>query len=267
MSVVFYSFFLRVQILLPYKRKGRASVLYTFVPAYLWAKVGLKLLFRIPSIWANFAHFCWISFAFSHSQPRYLNFCTYCKHFLYTKVHILQGSALKLPPSQIFLVIFPFQNFLLFFVIWMLLSTSGSEVHSVTYPTQTPIVICPCCSVPKLMRLWGPSHSGGTVPSYMEEMPQNMAVQRLQGGSPTTGLPSSRLVTYPRELIITFKPQCKDLHSHTLYSFNTTACPSTVSTVTAVYLSHILETGICLWLTERLLQTYRLVLRHTTEDV
>jgi hypothetical protein len=38
----------------------------------------------------------------------------------------------------------------------------------------------------------------------------NTPVQRLKGGKPTTGLPSSRLVTCHRELSITFKPQCKD---------------------------------------------------------
>jgi len=124
----------------------------------------------------------------------------------------------------------------------MLLSTKGIEVHSVTFPTQTPIVICPCCNVPKLMRFWGLSHSGRTVPSYMEEIPQNMSVQRLQGGSPTTALPSSRLVTYLRELSINFKPQCTDPHTVT----HTTTCPSAVITVTAVYDSHILETGMFL---------------------
>jgi len=37
-----------------------------------------------------------------------------------------------------------------------------------------------------------------------------MPAQRLKGGKSTTGLPSSRLVTCPRELNITFKPQCND---------------------------------------------------------
>jgi hypothetical protein len=35
-------------------------------------------------------------------------------------------------------------------------------------------------------------------------------VQRLKGGNPTTGLPSSRLVNRPNELRVTFKPQRKD---------------------------------------------------------
>ena len=31
-----------------------------------------------------------------------------------------------------------------------------------------------------------------------------------KSGNPTTGQPSRRLATHPRELNITFKPQCKD---------------------------------------------------------
>ena len=58
------------------------------------------------------------------------------------------------------------------------------------------------------MRLWVPSPSSVTVPSYAEEMPQNMPVQRLKYGNPTTGLPSSRFVTCPSELKTTFMPQC-----------------------------------------------------------
>jgi hypothetical protein len=48
------------------------------------------------------------------------------------------------------------------------------------------------------------------VPSSVEEMLQNMQVQRLTGGNLTTGLPSGRLITHPSELNITFTPQCKD---------------------------------------------------------
>jgi len=43
---------------------------------------------------------------------------------------------------------------------------------------------------------------GVTVPSYAEEIVQNMPVQGLKGGNPTTELLSSRLVTHPRELNI-----------------------------------------------------------------
>jgi len=52
------------------------------------------------------------------------------------------------------------------------------------------------------MRLGGPSRSGISVPLSTEEMLQ-MAVQRLEGGNPTTELPFGILVTHPRELNIT----------------------------------------------------------------
>jgi len=41
-------------------------------------------------------------------------------------------------------------------------------------------------------------------------MLRNTPVQRLEGGNPTTELPSGRLVTRPREISIIFGPQCKD---------------------------------------------------------
>jgi hypothetical protein len=49
-------------ILLPegpnFASMGRASAFYTFILEYFWTKVGLKVLFRIHSILANFANFC-----------------------------------------------------------------------------------------------------------------------------------------------------------------------------------------------------------------
>jgi len=48
------------------------------------------------------------------------------------------------------------------------------------------------------------------VPSTAGEMLQNRTVQRLKGGNPTAGLPIGWPVTCPRELSVTFKPQCKD---------------------------------------------------------
>lgn len=39
---------------------------------------------------------------------------------------------------------------------------------------------------------------------------QSTPVQRLEGDNPTAGLPSSRLVTHPRDLSGTFKLQHKD---------------------------------------------------------
>jgi hypothetical protein len=86
---------------------GMASALYTFILENFWTKVGLKVLFRIPSI----------------------------------------------------------EKILLVFVEYLF-----------------------------------PSH---------RKMLQNMPVQRPKGSIPTNGLPSSRLVTNPKELSITFKPQCK----------------------------------------------------------
>jgi hypothetical protein len=67
-----------------------------------------------------------------------------------------------------------------------------------------------------------PSYSGATVTSSPEEMPQNIPVQRLKGGNFTTGLPSDRLVTQPRELSIIFSdcvprcvPQCVIIQPNT----------------------------------------------------
>ena len=74
-------------------------------------------------------------------------------------------------------------------------------MHEVATPTQTP-------SLPTLNEAVGTESQRITVPSA-EEMLQSTAVQWLKGGNPTTGLPSGRLVIRPRELNITFTPQCK----------------------------------------------------------
>jgi hypothetical protein len=60
----FLSLLLRVQISLPYKGMGSTSPLYTFILANFWTNFGIKLLFRIQSVWENFASFCWIFFHF-----------------------------------------------------------------------------------------------------------------------------------------------------------------------------------------------------------
>jgi hypothetical protein len=60
-SFFFKSFFVRVQITLAYKRMWKAGAFCTDILENFWSKVGLNALFRIPSIWANFASFCWIS--------------------------------------------------------------------------------------------------------------------------------------------------------------------------------------------------------------
>jgi hypothetical protein len=49
-----------------------------------------------------------------------------------------------------------------------------------------------------------------TLPSFAEEMLQDTLVQWVKGGSPTIGLPSSKLVISVRALNIIFKPHCRD---------------------------------------------------------
>ena len=50
---VSFSFFLRVQISLAYKRMGRASVLYTFILENFWTEAGIKVLCIVPSTWTH----------------------------------------------------------------------------------------------------------------------------------------------------------------------------------------------------------------------
>jgi len=47
-----------------------------------------------------------------------------------------------------------------------------------------------------------------------------MPVYRLKGGNTTTGLHSGRLVTRPRELHITFKPQCYNNRTAKLMNYS-----------------------------------------------
>jgi hypothetical protein len=46
------------------RRMRSASALYIFILEDFWTKVGLNVLFRIPSIWTNLATFLWKSFSF-----------------------------------------------------------------------------------------------------------------------------------------------------------------------------------------------------------
>jgi len=55
-------FFLRVQISPPYKRMATAIALNTLIVENFWTKISLKVLFRIPSIWANFTSFWEVTF-------------------------------------------------------------------------------------------------------------------------------------------------------------------------------------------------------------
>ena len=68
-------------------------------------------------------------------------------------------------------------------------------------------------------RSWQLYHVSITVPSFAEEMPQNVPVQRLKGGNPTTGLPSNRLVTHSRDLSVPFKLQFKDNRTANLTNY------------------------------------------------
>ena len=61
---VFYLFIWGSKFRFHIEEWGGASALYTFILESFWTKVGLKVLFRIPSIWKNSASFCWISFHF-----------------------------------------------------------------------------------------------------------------------------------------------------------------------------------------------------------
>jgi hypothetical protein len=56
-------------------------------------------------------------------------------------------------------------------------------------------------------------------------MLQNTPVQMLNGGNPTTRLPSCRIVTHPRKISITFKPQCKDNRTTNVTTNYGTASP------------------------------------------
>jgi len=77
------------------------------------------------------------------------------------------------------------------------------------YPNS--ILTCQWCNLPSLTRLCGPCNNSVTVPSSAEGVLQNTPVQRLKSGNPTTGLPSGRLATRPRELSSTFK-QAKQVY-------------------------------------------------------
>jgi hypothetical protein len=60
MSVVFLSFFVRVQISHPHTRMGTSNALYKFILENSRTEVDFKMLFQIPSSWANFASFFWL---------------------------------------------------------------------------------------------------------------------------------------------------------------------------------------------------------------
>ena len=98
---------LSVQILIPYTRMWAAGALQLIFGDF-WTKVGLKLLFKTPSIWENVYSICWNLFQFH----RIFHNCIY--KILYKCYpqwcNNLLGLVLKMPSSQIFLVIFPLQK-------------------------------------------------------------------------------------------------------------------------------------------------------------
>jgi hypothetical protein len=60
MSVGFFLFFYGLKFRFHIKELRDNFIIEIFC-----TKIGLKVLFRIPSIWENFAGFCWISFSFT----------------------------------------------------------------------------------------------------------------------------------------------------------------------------------------------------------
>jgi hypothetical protein len=117
-------FLLRPQISLPYKRMGRSSWLYTFVPENFWTKIGLKIMFRVPSIWEIYAYFfveCPV-----HFRRKFQNWNAWLVNICYPlRFYILLGLVLKIPPSRIILWYFHSTVFSPpCFVMWILLSVN-----------------------------------------------------------------------------------------------------------------------------------------------
>ena len=59
--ILLASLALIVQVSLPYKKTGRASVLYSFIVVYLRVFCGLNTLFKIPVIFKKLFHLLSIS--------------------------------------------------------------------------------------------------------------------------------------------------------------------------------------------------------------
>jgi hypothetical protein len=86
---------------------------YILIFEDFWTKVGLEVLFKISSIWENFNCICWNLF---HFRRTFDNWIYKILHVCYPQwSYIFLGLVLKMPSSQIFLVIFRFQNPLLYF--------------------------------------------------------------------------------------------------------------------------------------------------------
>jgi len=182
------------------KEWGRASALYTFVLENFCTKVGLKVLFRIPSIWENLSTFCWIFFSLLQkiSKHKHLKCFTCCKHLLSATILNLTGSCSKIDIVSEFSGDMYIPKCLLCCVMWILLS--------VNYPLNH--------------LLWLNCLQKGEC-LFLYWLLQNTPVKRLKVGTLTIGLLSGRLVTRPRALSIAFKPQYKANRRASRYHINT----------------------------------------------
>ena len=114
----------------------------------------------------------------------------------------MHGVTMKMS-SQMLLVIFVFQNCLLF----RKLNTPVCKL-----PSELAVMTGWCVNSPTQTQT-PPARTNealGKEPSSAEELLQSWPVHGIKGGNPTTGLPSGRLVTRPKEVIINFQHQCKD---------------------------------------------------------
>jgi hypothetical protein len=172
----------------PFHTKEWGSALYTVILENFHTKVGLKVLFRIPSIWEKFSTFCWISFSFLQeiSEHKHLKCFTCCNYSFSTMILNLTVSCPKNAIFSEFSGDIYIPKFLLCCVIWILLS--------VKYPLN--------------QLLWHDCLRKGEC-LFLYWLLQNTSVKRLKFVTPTIGLLSGRLVTRPKELSIAFNPQCK----------------------------------------------------------
>jgi hypothetical protein len=125
-SIVFYPFLQGSKFRFRMKEWGRGSALHTFILENFCTKVGLKVLFRIPSSWEKFSTFCWISFSFLReiSKHKHLKCFTFCKHSLSTTILNLTGSCPKNARVSEFSVDIYIPKFLLCCVKWILLAVN-----------------------------------------------------------------------------------------------------------------------------------------------
>jgi hypothetical protein len=92
---LFLSNCLIVQISLPYKRAGRANVLYNFNLVLLYIKVRISALFKSSSICKNFVILECMSFSSGYEmlQSRYVKMLTCSNIMLSITILLLIGSV------------------------------------------------------------------------------------------------------------------------------------------------------------------------------